>query len=160
MGDQAYTLESLAEEQESLRLERFDYEIAWRLGQMMRTAASERKLKVSVTLAHGADIIFATLLPGATPDNLAWAARKRAVAQRFQRSSLSMRLQAEKTQFDFNERFRLPPADYVASGGGVPLMMQNGTLVGTVGVSGLPDVEDHTLVIDALKRLKNGEMGG
>ncbi|WP_234908148.1 heme-binding protein [Rhizobium rhizogenes] len=31
--------------------------------------------------------------------------------------------------------------------------MRDGTLIGTVGVSGLPDVEDHQLIVDALQEL-------
>ena len=54
----------------------------------------------------------ATLLPGATIDNIDWTARKRAVAHRFHRSSLSMRLEAEAKGYDFNKRFRVPEAGF------------------------------------------------
>jgi uncharacterized protein (UPF0303 family) len=146
-----YTVESLAAELKALELDRFDYEFAWRLGATIRDLADQRRLPVGITVGHGADLVFATLMPGATPDNIAWTARKRAVAHRFHRSSLSMRLAAEASGVDFNKRFRLPEADFAASGGGVPLIERNGTLVGTVAVSGLPDVEDHGLVIEALR---------
>jgi uncharacterized protein (UPF0303 family) len=148
-----YTLDALATEQAELALDRFDYDLAWRLGATMRELAMERHAPVAITVAHGLDVVFAVLTPGATPDNTDWAARKRAVAHRFHRSSLSMRLEAEAGGFDFNRRYRLPDADYVASGGGVPLMQRNGTLMGTAGVSGLPDVADHQLVIEALRRI-------
>jgi uncharacterized protein (UPF0303 family) len=32
-------------------------------------------------------------------------------------------------------------------------MLRGGTLIGTVGVSGLPDLEDHLLVTNALREL-------
>jgi hypothetical protein len=32
-------------------------------------------------------------------------------------------------------------------------MLGNGTLIGTAGVSGLPDVEDHRLIVAALRTL-------
>lgn len=104
-------------------------------------------------MAHGTDVVFALLMPGATPDNSDWAARKRAVAHRFHKSSLAVRLEAETGGYDFNARFRLPEADFVASGGGVPLMLRGGTLIGTAAVSGLPDVDDHRLVTSALRQL-------
>lgn len=148
-----YTLEALAREQEELRLDRFDYDFAWRLGARMRDAAAGGGLPVAITVAHGSDLVFAALLPGATPDNLDWAARKRAVARRFHRSSLAMRLEAEAKGHDFHRRYRLPEADFAASGGGVPLILRGGTLIGTAGVSGLPDVEDHRLVVEALRSL-------
>ena len=65
-----------------------------------------------------------------------------------------MRLEAEEGKFDFNRRYRLPEFDFAASGGGVPLILRNGTLIGTAGVSGLPDVEDHRLIVDALEALR------
>jgi uncharacterized protein (UPF0303 family) len=148
-----YTVETLAREQQDLLLDRFDYDFAWRLGSRMRELAAERRAPVSVTVAHGADLVFAALMPGATPDNSDWAARKRAVAHRFHRSSLSLRLEAEEGGFDFNDRYRLPASDFVASGGGVPLAQRNGILVGTAGVSGLPDVDGHLLVVHALRFL-------
>jgi len=152
-----YTVESLAAEQQTLALDRFDYDFVWRLGSTMHDLAAERHLPVGITVAHGADLVFATLLPGATIDNMDWTARKRAVAHRFHRSSLSMRLEAEAKGYDFNKRFRVPEADFAASGGGVPLMLKDGTLAGTAGVSGLPDVEDHRLVVEALRLIAGGK---
>lgn len=145
-----YTTDALAAELADLVLPRFDYDIAWQLGCLMREAALG--LPAAITVAHGTDVVFAVLMPGATLDNSAWAARKRAVAHRFHRSSLAMRLEAEAGDFDFNARYRLAASDYVASGGGVPLMLRGGTLIGTIGVSGLPDVEDHRLAVAALRR--------
>lgn len=148
-----YTLNLLAEEQQKLLLPDFDYTFAWKLGSLIREQAAKGKLPVAITITHGTDVVFSLLMPGATIDNLHWASRKRAVAHRFHRSSLAMRLEAQKGSFDFNSRYRLPEAQYVASGGGVPLMLRNGTLIGTVGVSGLPDVEDHRLAVQALEEL-------
>jgi uncharacterized protein (UPF0303 family) len=153
-----YTLETLAHEQQELLLDRFNYDFAWHLGVQMRQLAANEQAKVAITVAHGLALVFVALLPGATPDNLDWAERKRAVAHRFHRSSLSMRLEADENGFDFNRRFRLPEGDFVASGGGVPLIERNGSLIGTVGVSGLPDVDDHRLVVRALGiLLKRGD---
>ena len=64
-----------------------------------------------------------------------------------------MRIEAEEKSYDFNHRFRLPDHLFAASGGGVPLMLTSGTLIGTAGVSGLPDVEDHRLITTALREL-------
>lgn len=42
--------------------------------------------------------------------------------------------------------------DYAAVGGGFPLRTQDGVIFGTVCVSGLPDVDDHALIIGALDK--------
>ncbi len=153
MPDNDYTLDGLAAEQEALRLDSFDYDFAWALGSHMRERAASARAPVAIQIAHGTDLVFSVLLPGATPDNSHWASRKQAVANRFHRSSLAMRLEAGEKGYDFNRRFRLPEADFVASGGGVPLMLKGGTLIGTAGVSGLPDVEDHRLIMTSLKEI-------
>jgi uncharacterized protein (UPF0303 family) len=144
---------TLAAEQEELLLDTFDYDFAWALGETIRERASAMRAPVAIEVSHGTTPIFVTLLPGATVDNLDWTARKRAVAHRFHRSSLAIRLEAEVAGFDFNERFRLPKEAFVASGGGVPLVLRNGTLIGTAAVSGLPDTEDHQLIVDGLRSL-------
>ena len=82
-----HTLESLAEELPTLQLDRFDYEIAWKLGCLMQAEAAAHALPVGISVAHGPDLVFSLLMPGATPDNFDWMARKRAVATRFHRSS-------------------------------------------------------------------------
>lgn len=146
-----YTLQTLSAELQELQLPTFDYEIAWRLGSLMQAKAAQGALPAAITVAHGEDVVFSLLMPGATLDNSAWAARKRAVAHRFHRSSLAIRLEAEAGSFDFNKRYRLPETDYVASGGGVPIILRGGTLIGTIGVSGLPDIEDHLLAVNALR---------
>jgi uncharacterized protein (UPF0303 family) len=146
-----YTLVALAAEQQELALDGFSYDFAWRLGVVLHDMAARDALPVAITVAHGADLVFAILMPGATPDNSGWAARKRAVAARFHRSSLAMRLEAESKGYDFNARFGLPVTEFVASGGAVPLILRGGTLIGTVAISGLPDVEDHRLVVAGLR---------
>lgn len=148
-----YTLDRLAAEQQDLLLDSFDYDFAWALGARIRDLAAREAAPVAITVAHGTAVVFSALMPGATLDNLDWAARKRAVAHRFHRSSLAIRLEAEAAGYDFNALFRLPGADYVASGGGVPLILRGGTLIGTAAISGLPDVEDHKMVVAALKDL-------
>jgi uncharacterized protein (UPF0303 family) len=147
------TLSGLADQQQLLLLKRFDYEFAWQLGSLIRKRAAAAGAPIAIQIRHGDDVVFAALLPGATIDNFDWARRKCAVAHRFHRSSLAMRLESEVKGYDFNTRFRLPAADYAASGGGVPLMLASGTLVGTVGVSGLPDTEDHSIITSAIADL-------
>ncbi|NSY46491.1 hypothetical protein NIBR502774_14520 (plasmid) [Rhizobium sp. NIBRBAC000502774] len=150
MNENAITLEGLAAEQTKLEITRFDYAWAWELGTRLHALAISENAPVAIQIRHGDDVVFSTLCPGATIDNFDWTRRKAAVAHRFHRSSLSMRLEAEKKGYDFNTRFRLAPQDYVASGGGVPLILKGGTLAGSVAVSGLPDVEDHRLITRCL----------
>lgn len=140
------SLEALLEEQEQLELSNFNYDFVWKLGTSLYQAASKESLPIAIEIRHSEDVVFRVLLPGATIDNFDWTRRKAAVARRFHRSSLYMRVDAQTKGYDLNTRFRLSREDYVASGGGFPLMIRGSSLIGTVSVSGLPDVEDHRLI--------------
>ena len=157
------SLADLEREQERLQLTGFDYATAWALGLRMQLEASARSLPVAIEVSHGNTVVFFALLPGATPDNPDWTRRKRAVALRFHRSSLYMRLQCEQHGWNFHDRFRLPDADFAASGGAVPIVVRGVGVVGAAAVSGLPDVEDHALVVSAIESLMlpdpRGEIG-
>jgi uncharacterized protein (UPF0303 family) len=147
------TLAELEVEQQRLQLSAFDYATAWRLGVFMQAEAAAKNMPVAIEISHGDTVVFSVLMPGATPDNPDWTRRKRAVAMRFQRSSLHMRLLCEQHGWDFSRRFRLSEADYAASGGGVPIIVRGSGVVGAAAVSGLPDVEDHALVVRALESI-------
>ena len=147
------TMDALADEQAGLVLSSFDLEAAWQLGRRIRDIAAERQLPIGIEVCHGATPAFFALMPGATPDNLDWVRRKRAVALRFHQSSLYMRLLCESKSVDFHDRYRLPREDFAASGGGVPIVVRGVGVVGAAAVSGLPDVEDHALVVSTLRSL-------
>jgi uncharacterized protein (UPF0303 family) len=53
---------------------------------------------------------------------------------------------------DFNVAHRLDPASYAAHGGAFPILIRGTGCVGTVAVSGLPQVEDHRFVVDQLEK--------
>lgn len=151
------TLESLSEEQRTLALLQFDYATAWQLGAGIRAEAAAQRLPVAIEVSHGDTVVFFALLPGATPDNVDWTRRKRAVALRFHQSSLHMRLLCEQHGWEFAQRFRLSPKDFAASGGGLPIFVEGNSVVGSAAVSGLPDVEDHAMVARALRSIRNGQ---
>jgi uncharacterized protein (UPF0303 family) len=147
------TLLELLDEQERLQLSQFSYDFAWQLGARIRERAAAAQLPIAVEVRHGHDVVFATLLPGATIDNFNWARRKCAVVHRFHKSSLYMKLLAVEKSYDLNERFALPIGEFAPSGGALPLLLKGGTFIGSVAVSGLPDVDDHRLAAECIKDL-------
>ncbi|WP_417580243.1 heme-degrading domain-containing protein [Pelagibacterium sp.] len=149
------TLEELVSQQTSLVLERFDYAVAWAIGAHMRDTAVKQGLPIAIEISHGNAPVFLALMEGATPDNIDWVRRKRAVAIRFHQSSLYMRIQSQQNSWDFSKRFRLPEQDYVASGGSIPISVRGAGVIGAATVSGLTDVRDHQLVAEALGAIRD-----
>ena len=147
------TMEDILAEEAGLVLNRFDYASAWDLGARIREVAAERHLPIGIEVFHGTAPVFFALLPGATPNNSEWIRRKRAVVLRFHHSSLYMRLLCESRGVKLSERYGLPGTEFVASGGAVPIFVRDVGLVGVATVSGLPDVEDHQLVVTTIQDL-------
>ena len=144
------TLDRLDREEAELIFDRFDHDTAWELGVALVEKARARVLPVTVDVRRGGQQLFHAALPGTAPDNDAWIARKTRVVDRFGRSSLNVGERARQAGTTFEEQMRLDPDLYAAHGGAFPVNVRGVGVVGTVAVSGLPQLEDHALVVEVL----------
>ena len=151
MTDAAPPLAELAAEEDELQLTRFTADDAWKLGSSLVAAGRERSLPIAVDITRNRHQLFHAALPGATPDNDSWIRRKTAVVDRFGHSSLYVRQSSIERGTTFEAEFGLDPAEYAAHGGAFPLLVRDVGPVGAVVVSGLPQVEDHRMVVAALR---------
>ncbi|MEU6273604.1 heme-degrading domain-containing protein [Streptomyces populi] len=142
----------LEEQERRLTLQRFTHDDAWALGTLLVELAREREAPVAIDIRRGGQQLFHAALPGSTPDNDAWIDRKRRVVERYGCSSLLVgsRFRAKGTTFE--ESSRLDPDTYAAHGGAFPITVTGAGVIGTVVVSGLPQVEDHKMVVEALEK--------
>ncbi|MER7677707.1 MULTISPECIES: heme-degrading domain-containing protein [unclassified Streptomyces] len=140
----------LEEQERRLVLPRFTHDDAWALGTLLVELARERGAPVAVDIRRGGQQLFHAALPGSTPDNDAWIDRKRRVVERYGCSSLLVgtRFRAKGTTFE--ESSRLDPDTYAAHGGAFPVAVEGAGVIGTVVVSGLPQLDDHAMVVEAL----------
>ena len=131
----------------------FNCDTAWRLGVSLRELAVARSQSIVIDIRRFGQPhqpLFYTALTGTTPDNPRWVQRKSNVVARFHRSSYAIGLTLAQSERTFSERYGLPDADYAAHGGSFPLHVEGAGIIGSVTVSGLPQREDHNLVIEAL----------
>ena len=145
------SLDALLAEEQELQFPSFSTELAWTLGNRIYQRAKAGSMAIAIEISRNGQQLFFAALPGATPDNAEWIRRKRAVVQRFHHSSLYMSVEAEQKGRPFLQRFGLSEQDYAASGGGFPIFVRNTGCIGAVVVSGLPQLEDHRLVTDAIR---------
>lgn len=143
-------LRRLARQEELLQFERFDAHTAWDLGSALVAAIGRRGAHAAVEIRLAGQLLFFYAMPGATPDNADWLRRKRNVVERFHTSSYAFKLSAEKAGHLIGERYGISHADYTASGGGFPLRVRGTGCVGFIGVSGLPQREDHGVIVEVL----------
>jgi uncharacterized protein (UPF0303 family) len=151
MSDDAYSLAELAAEEEELQFTGFTNDDAWELGSALVAAGRERGAPIAVDITRNRHQLFHAALPGATPDNDAWIQRKTRVVDRFGHSSLYVRRSSIERGTTAEAEFGLDPALYAAHGGAFPLLVRDVGPIGAVVVSGLPQVEDHRMVVAALR---------
>ncbi|GIF22263.1 uncharacterized protein (UPF0303 family) [Actinoplanes tereljensis] len=149
MGD----LEELEEQERDLVFDGFSNADAWRLGCLLVELAGDKP--VAIDIRRGTQQLFHAGLEGSTADNDAWIARKVRVVERYGASSylVGRRLAAKGQELDAG--MGVNPADYAAHGGAFPIRIRNVGIVAVVTVSGLPQAEDHALVVQALRAFRS-----
>lgn len=149
--------EVLLAEESRLALPSLDESDAIEIGRLLLARAEERSLPVVIEVRRTGRILFRAARPGTTPDNDAWIAGKAAVVERFGHSTWYMRCRylAEGTTFEAATGLGRP--SYAAHGGGFPLAVAGTGLVGVLLVSGLPQEQDHALIVECLKAYLAGE---
>ncbi|MDQ1626808.1 MAG: hypothetical protein QOI54_552 [Actinomycetota bacterium] len=141
----------LAAQERELRWRRFDEDDAWRLGVALAEQARARHAPVAIDISRGDHQLFHAALAGSSPDNDAWLLRKARVVRRFHRSSLHVGQLCRDADRTLEEMFLLPRGEFAAHGGAFPLTVVGVGVVGAVAVSGLPQLQDHALVVEVLR---------
>jgi uncharacterized protein (UPF0303 family) len=143
-------LERIALQERELVFPRFDMEIAWQLGSLLRNMAHERRLPVVIDVRRFHCPLFYAALEGTNPDNAEWVRRKNNVVARFHISSYAAGIKEKIKGHTLTETQGLPLSDYATHGGAFPLRVSGAGVVGSATVSGLPMRADHELVVEAL----------
>jgi uncharacterized protein (UPF0303 family) len=149
----AEDLAAIIHQEAELHFPHFDHNTAWSLGLTLRELAVSRKHAIVIDVRRFGQPhqpLFYTALPGTTPDNARWVQRKSNVVARFHRSSYQLGLHLQQNKTTFAEKYSLPDADYATHGGSFPIHVTGSGIVGSVTVSGLPQREDHNLVVEGL----------
>jgi uncharacterized protein (UPF0303 family) len=121
------------------------------LGLVTIALIRERDLNLAVDVTLRGHSMFRAKLKNTGPENDFWLDAKAAVAVRFGEPSLLVKLRHLEAGTPFDERADVDHTRLRAHGGSVPL--RNGDeVVGTLTVSGEPDVIDHEVAAEALRR--------
>ena len=143
--------ERLVAEEVELQFERFTLDDAWQLGTRLRAAAEAAGHPVAIAIWLGSQRVFHTALAGASADNDGWLDRKHRVVERYGSASLLVGETFRAKGEDFDTHARLDPSEFAAHGGVVPIRLLGAGMIGAVGVSGLPQRDDHDLVVAQLR---------
>jgi len=144
------TVAELETEAASLSLLQFNDETALRLGLILIDLGEGLPVVINIRTANRT--LFHVSLPGAAANNENWARRKSNTTLMFGASSLLVGTR-HREKGELLARHGLDLADYADHGGAVPLVVPNVGMVAVATVSGLPQVEDHRLVVRAVEAL-------
>ncbi|WJH40088.1 heme-degrading domain-containing protein [Aliirhizobium terrae] len=143
-------IELIARQEGTLVFDAFDASTAWQLGCALQALARTRGLPVVIDISLHSMPVFYAAMPGSTPDNPRWVRRKRNVVLHFLQSSYAVGRRLALQDATLESKFALPDAEYAAHGGSFPITVKGAGCIGAVTVSGLPQRDDHNLVVEAL----------
>jgi len=109
----------------------------------------------SIDIQLNRHTLFSYAMAGTTPDNWEWVRRKRNVVLRYHRSSYAVGLKLERHHTTLQEKYGLDPKGYAPHSGCFPILLEGTGCVGTITVSGLPQRQDHALVVAVLQKYLN-----
>lgn len=143
-------LELLNRQEQVLEFESFDESTAWQLGSLLYNRATVENWPLVIDVRRFDRQLFLAARLGITADNHDWVRRKNNTVQRFLCSSYRIARQLQLEGQDITQRYQLSAADYASFGGGFPIRVRGAGVIGSVTVSGLPDRQDHQIIVDAL----------
>lgn len=146
-------IERIAVQEARLHFKAFNAETAWTLGTLLKTKAEARGAAVSIEIRLNHETVFFYAMPGTAPANADWARRKRNAVELMQRSSYGIGLEFQQKKDSLENKMGLPTRDYACHGGSFPLRVEGVGCVGVVTVSGLPQREDHAMLVETLAGL-------
>ncbi|MEV4016062.1 heme-degrading domain-containing protein [Nonomuraea angiospora] len=141
---------ALEQQEQELAFDAFDHADAWRLGSRITAIAQEAGHKVGIDIRRPGLILFRAALPGITPDQDVWIARKAAVVLRMENSSALVDARLSAAGVDPAAVGWLG-ADYAVTGGSFPIRVRGVGVAAAATASGLSSMEDHDLIVAGIR---------
>jgi len=146
-------LQRLALQEQRLQLSQFDEATAWDLGTRIKAICEVRGVGVTIEIRRAKETLFFYAMPGVVPNNAEWVRRKRNTVELLHRSSYAVGLAHGKDNTSLPTKCGVSLNDYAEHGGSFPIRVKGVGCVGVVTVSGVPQREDHAIVVEALAGL-------
>lgn len=140
----------IQKQEETLVFPAFDEAVAFKVGAAIRERALAEKLPIIVDIRLWDRPLFYAAMPGSNASNPDWARRKINVVKRYLKSTYRLVLEQQRPDRTFKIGEGLDIVDYVLAGGGFPINVKGAGVIGAITVSGLPEREDHGVVVEAI----------
>jgi uncharacterized protein (UPF0303 family) len=141
----------ITEQEQRLVFQSFNENDAFALGSAIRLRADAENLTMVLDIALWDRKLFYSARPGTTSDNEDWVRRKVNLSRRMHKSSYRVALEFAENGKTLADR-GLPSTEFAAAGGCFPIRVIGAGIIGTVTVSGLPQRQDHMIVVEEVAR--------
>jgi uncharacterized protein (UPF0303 family) len=143
-------LKNILEQEHELQFTCFNESTAWQLGTQMVDRAMRDNLPITIDITRGQQQLFHYSMPGTAADNDEWVKRKVRLVNRFGHSSFYMGQLLKHKGKTIEQSYLISESEFAAHGGCFPIIVKWTGMVGTITVSGLPQEEDHKLVVESI----------
>jgi uncharacterized protein (UPF0303 family) len=140
----------LRKQESAAQFQSFSEETAFDLGSALYGIVRAKRLPVVVNIRTPDRALFHAAMPGATPDNDHWVRRKSNIVLRFHQSSLLYGQMLASKGRVIDDDLGITLGEYAPHGGSFPIRIKKSGVVAAITVSGLPQLDDHRMVIEAL----------
>ena len=144
-------LEQMLVLEEELQFKYFNNHTAWEIGCAIKKVAEKNGLSVVIEIFCFGQILFSYAMSKTSIEHQNWVRRKRQAVLCYGQSSYYLGQYNAFRQRKFEEQAHIDANEYCAHGGSFPIRIKHCGLVGAVTVSGLPQIDDHNLVIGVLR---------
>jgi uncharacterized protein (UPF0303 family) len=151
MEKKTVSLDTIRRQEQALQFTSFDNDAALAIGNRIVEQAKADKVAVTIDITINRNPLFFYAMAGTSPNNVDWIRRKSNLVNRTGHASFFVHTEAVNAGRDFDNLPTFDPKDYAAHGGSFPIVVKGTGQVGTITVSGLAGVDDHAMVVRALK---------
>lgn len=144
-------LSQLLQLEQELQFAKFNEAVAWQIGSQLVEKGRREKLPITIDIMRGQHQLFHASLPGTSADNDEWVKRKVRLVYRFGHSSFYMGQLLKSKGKRIEEAYLISETEYAPHGGCFPVILKDTGVIGTITISGLPQEEDHKLVVQAIR---------
>ena len=149
-----FSAEELAAQEETYRFEHFSVGDAMKLAGIMNELAAADGKSAAIQIELNGFEVYRFMPEGTGMYNDLWMQKKKNTVKLMGKSTL--RLWTDMALRGFPRPMSIEPGNIVFCGGGFPILLADGTLIGVIAVSGPGDEYEHELIIRALEELNKG----
>jgi uncharacterized protein (UPF0303 family) len=151
MEKKTVSLDTIRRQEQALQFTSFDNDAALAIGNKIVEQAKADKVAVTIDITINRNPLFFHAMAGTSPNNVDWIRRKSNLVNRTGHASFFVHTEAVNAGRDYDNLPTFDTRDYAAHGGSFPIVVKGTGQIGTITVSGLAGVDDHAMVVRALK---------